>query len=135
MLGTSDMVTKRMPLLSRVEPIGAFVQTAVALKLSARCKLKPDADDHEISTRFVPGIGWMERTGRSSGVKLLVLVKFPCGVSIVIGPAVAPEGITAVICKSMLFVGALLKVALTPLKSTRVAPVRFVPFSVIVWPG
>jgi len=53
----------------------------------------------------------------------------------VIGPEMASGGTTAVMRRSKLLVGALVKLALTPLKSTLVAPVKLVPVSVTFVPG
>ena len=64
-----------------------------------------------------------------------VLVTLPCAVSMVIVPVVAVSGTVAMIWNSALVASALLKVALTPLNSTRFAPRKSVPVSVMVWPG
>lgn len=63
-------------------------------------------------------------------VKFVELVAVPDGVVTVIGPVVAPDGTVAVIFKLELTV----KLALTPLNFTDVAPSKFVPFTVTVVP-
>jgi len=64
-----------------------------------------------------------------------VVVSLPCGVTTAIGPELASGGTTAVTRRSKLFVGAFVKLARTPLKSTLVAPVKLVPVSVTFVPG
>ncbi len=64
-----------------------------------------------------------------------VLVTLPCGVMMVIGPEVASGGTMAVMRRSTLLPGALVKVALAPLKRTLFAPVKLVPVSVTFAPG
>jgi len=56
-------------------------------------------------------------------VKLFALVGVPPGVVTLTGPVVAPSGTVASIVVSEVTV----KLALTPLKATAVAPVKFVP--------
>lgn len=51
------------------------------------------------------------------------------------GPEVASGGTTAVMRRSRLFVGAMVKLAEAPLKRTAVAPVKLVPVRVIFAPG
>src|SRR5262249_54022091 len=128
LLGTSDTVAVRTPLLTPVETMEAPVQVAPGCRLSARCKENPAS--HLSSTRFVPGNERMAIRGSASTVKLLVVVKLPWGVSTVMGPVLAASGITAVMRRSALVVGALVNMALVSLKSTRVAPLKLVPFRV-----
>src|SRR2546426_6635381 len=68
--------------------------------------------------------------GAGTTVKLVVLVAVPPGVVTLSGPVVAPAGTVAWIAVSELTV----KLALTPLKVTAVAPVKFVPLSVALLP-
>src|SRR2546426_12754938 len=63
-------------------------------------------------------------------VKLVVLVVVPPGVVTRSGPVVAPVGTVARIAVSEVTV----KLALTPLNVTAVAPVKFVPLSVTLLP-
>ena len=88
---------------------------------------------HVISTSF----GALNRTTKGGGIpwKEAVVVALLCGVKIVIGPDVASGGTTAVTRRSSLFVSALVKLTLAPLKSTPVAPVKLVPVSVTFAPG
>jgi len=78
----------------------------------------------------------MERVGGIRTAKLPVVVKLPCGVSIVIGPVVACGGTVTVSWRS---VNAALvlkaKTADTPLKSTRLALMKLLPLIVIACPG
>src|SRR5437870_1025446 len=65
----------------------------------------------------------------------LEAVTSPCGVWTVMGPVLAPGGTMAVILRSALLPRALMKLALTPLKSTAVAPVKFVPVRMVLLPS
>jgi hypothetical protein len=67
--------------------------------------------------------------GGGMNVKLAPLVATPAGVVTESGPLVAPFGTVA-----MIFMPLNLKVALVPLKVTRVAPFRFVPLMVTAVP-
>src|SRR5262249_16813716 len=88
---------------------------------------------HEIS--IAPeGLACATNRGGNT-TKELVLVTSPCGVRIVIGPSVASGGTVAAIPKSTLLADALVNTALAPLKSTAVAPVKFVPDRVTLVPG
>ena len=64
-------------------------------------------------------------------VKLLVLVAVPPGVATLSGPVVAPAGTVAWIAVAEVTV----KAALTPLNVTAVAPVKFVPMIVTLYPS
>src|SRR5262245_35721244 len=134
-LGTALVtVTKRMPSSSRVERTEALAQVVVAVRLSARCNVKPLVLGQDSSTKLVPGTVRMAMSGRASTVKLLLLVTLPCGVSIVIGPVLALSGTVAVNCRSVKAALVLKENAAgVPLNSTRVAPVKFVPLSVTFW--
>src|SRR6185369_8892448 len=97
-LGTAFVtITMRMPLVSRAETTNAVVQTLVGLRLSARCRPKPALEGQESSTRL-PGKARPVILGKGNTVKLLVVVKLPCGVSIVIEPVMASAGTVAVSC-------------------------------------
>src|SRR6266571_1781464 len=74
-------------------------------------------------------------SGGGSTLNDAVLVTLPCGVTMVIGPEMASGGMTAVMRRSKLLAGALVKLALVPLNSTLVAPVKLVPVSVTFAPG
>src|SRR5207245_1511781 len=91
--------------------------------------------------KFVPLIVTLVPTGPLVGVKLaivgglttvneLALVAVPPGVVTLSGPVVAPAGTVARIAVSEVTV----KVALTPLNVTEVAPVSFVPLIVTLVP-
>src|SRR5688572_7349388 len=124
-----------MPSVTREDKIVAPTQTEVDARLSARCSAKPLMAGHESST-VLSGNERMVKVGRIKRLKLLAVVVLPCGVSMVIEPVMAFSGTVAVSCRSLnagLILG--VKTAGTPLKSTRVAPVKFVPVKMIVWPG
>lgn len=69
--------------------------------------------------------------GAAAMVKLVVEVAVPLGVVTAIGPLVAPVGTVAEMTLELSTV----KVALTPLKVTLVAPVKFVPEIVMTFPA
>ena len=71
-----------------------------------------------------------ESVGGVSTVKLLALVAVPPGVVTLSGPVVAPTGTVAEIEVEEITV----KLALTPLNVTAVAPVKFVPLSITLVP-
>src|SRR5882762_5552727 len=79
-----------------------------------------------------PGCWFSSTTGDTEGptVKLLALLAVPPGVVTLIGPVVAPDGTVAVIAVAEFTV----KLALVPLNSTDVAPVKFVPLMVTLVP-
>src|SRR5882762_8903856 len=80
-----------------------------------------------------PGCWFSSTTGDTEGptVKLLALLAVPPGVVTLIGPVVAPDGTVAVIAVAEFTV----KLALVPLNSTDVAPVKFVPLIVTLVPA
>ena len=117
----------------RTERIDAAVQVDVALRVSARCREKVAVDGQESSTRLVAGKVWIANLGNVSTVNGPAVVKLPCGVSMVMGPVMASAGTTVVNCRSVRAAFVLkTKTAGTPLKSTRVAPVKLVPLNVII---
>ena len=65
----------------------------------------------------------------------LVLVTSPYGVETVIDPSITSGGTVAMSRRSMVEDTPLVNVEGTPLNNTAVAPVKFVPKSVIVLPG
>ena len=81
----------------------------------------------------VPELRVKARAGRSTW-NVAVLVTLPCGVTMVIWREVASGGTIAVMRRSRLLVGALVKMADAPLKKTAVAPVKLVPGRVIFAP-
>src|SRR2546427_520728 len=94
--------------------------------------------------KFVPLIVTLVPTGPLVGVKLVIvvvagelttvnalaLIAVPPGVVTLSGPVAAPAGTVAWMAVSEVTV----KLALTPLKVTAVAPVKFVPLSVALLP-
>ena len=68
--------------------------------------------------------------GKALTMKLVVLLAVPLGVVTLMFPVFAPLGKTAVICVLLMIVN----VAAVPLKVTLVAPVKLVPFMVIIVP-
>jgi hypothetical protein len=103
--------------------------------LTVKVALAPTNVTAVAPVKFVPVMTTLVPTGPLVGlkfvmvgggmtVKLVALVAVPPGVVTAIGPVVAPAGTVAVICVER----STLKVAaLTPLKVTEVAPVKFVP--------
>jgi hypothetical protein len=79
----------------------------------------------EVPTRPLAGLKPLIEGDRVT-VKLPVLVPVPLGLVTSIGPLVAPAGTVAVICTSLSTV----KLAVVPLKSTAVAPVKPLPVMV-----
>jgi hypothetical protein len=79
-----------------------------------------------------PGCWFSSTTGDTKGptVKLLALLAVPPGAVTLIGPVVAPDGTVAVIAVAELTV----KLALVPLNSTALAPVKLVPLMVTLVP-
>ena len=88
---------------------------------------------HAIASPFVVRKVKDNRGGRTWNK--VVLVTLPCGVRMVMGLEMASGGTMAVMRRSKLLVAALVKLALAPLNSTLVAPVKLVPVSVTFAPG
>jgi hypothetical protein len=123
-----------------VAPIGTVAEIDVE-ELTEKLALVPLKRTAVASVKFVPLIVTAVMTGRPLvGVKLVIvgglaatvnalaLETVPAGVVTLIGPAVAPLGTAVAIVVTELTV----KLALTPLKVTAVAPVKFVPVIVTV---
>ncbi len=94
----------------------------------SRCKLRSEAENIGILGMPGPGRSKVDQgsSGATSTVNALALVAVPTGVVTLIGPVVAPVGTVASIEVAEVTV----KFALTPLKVTAVAPVKFVPLIV-----
>src|SRR5437773_292193 len=82
-----------------------------------------------VPTGPLPGVGRVTGGGLIT-VKLAALLAVPPGVVTLIGPLVAPAGTVAVIAVAELTV----KLALVPLNSTALAPVKLVPLIVTLAP-
>jgi len=131
------VVTRSSPV---VAPAGTVAWIAVA-ELTVNVALTPLNATAEAPVKFVPLIVTLVPTGPLAGVKLAivgglttlnapVLVVVPPGVVTLSGPVVAPAGTVAWIAVSEVTV----KLALTPLNATVVAPVKLVPLIVTLVP-
>src|SRR5207237_8480505 len=121
-------------------PAGTVARIAVS-EVTVKVALTPLNDTDVAPLKFVPLIVTLVPTGPLVGVKLaivgglttvneLALVAVPSGVVTLSGPVLAPAGTVAWIAVSEVTV----KVALTPLKATDVAPLKLVPLMVTVVP-
>ena len=133
----SGVVTLSGPV---VAPAGTVAWIAVS-EVTAKLALTPLKVTAVAPLKFVPLIVTLVPTGPLPGAKLaivggcstanaLALVAVPSGVVTLSGPVVAPAGTVAWIAVSEVTA----KVALTPLKVTDVAPLKFVPLMVTVVP-
>src|SRR5437016_7677977 len=123
-----------------VAPAGTVAWIAV-LEVTVKVALTPLKATAVAPVKFVPLIVTLVPTGPLPGAKLamvgglstlneLALVAVPPGVVTLSGPVVAPAGTVARIAVSEVTV----KVALTPLKATAVAPLKLVPLIVTLVP-
>src|SRR5205807_1025064 len=123
-----------------VAPAGTVARIAVS-EVTVKVALTPLNDTAVAPVKFVPLIVTLVPTGPLVGVKLAIvgglttvnelpLVAVPPGVVTLSGPVVAPAGTVARIAVSEVTV----KVALTPLNDTDVAPVKLVPLIVTLVP-
>ncbi len=123
-----------------VAPAGTVAWIAVA-ELTVNVALTPLNATAEAPVKFVPLIVTLIPTAPLVGAKLaivgglttvneLLLVAVPPGVVTLSRPVVAPAGTVAWIAVAELTV----KLALTPLNATAVAPVKFVPLMVTLIP-
>src|SRR5947208_4679450 len=133
----SAVVTLIGPL---VAPAGTVAVIAVA-ELTVKLALVPLNSTALAPVKLVPLIVTLVPTGPLAGVKLvtvgglmtvklLALLAVPSGVVTPIGPLVAPAGTVAVIVVAEPTV----KLALVPLNSTALAPVKLVPLIVTLVP-
>src|SRR5436190_2216943 len=123
-----------------VAPAGTVVVIAVA-EFTVKLALVPLNSTAEAPVKLVPLIVTLVPTGPLSGgklvivgglmtVKLAALLAVPSEVVTLIGPLVAPAGTVAVIAVAEPTV----KLALVPLNSTALAPVKLVPLIVTLAP-
>src|SRR6266480_2841072 len=123
-----------------VAPAGTVAVIAVA-EFTVKLALVPLNSTAEAPLKLVPLIVTLVPTGPLLGVKLVIvgglitvkllaLLAVPSGVVTLIGPLVAPAGTVVVIAVAELTV----KLALVPLNSTAVAPVKLVPLMVTLVP-
>src|SRR5205814_2357754 len=123
-----------------VAPAGTVAVIAVA-ELTVKLALVPLNSTAEAPVKLVPLIVTLVPTGPLLGVKLVIvgglitvklaaLLAVPPGVVTLIGPLVAPAGTVVVIAVAELTV----KLALTLLNSTAVAPLKLVPLMVTLVP-
>src|SRR5213594_2245823 len=131
------LVTRTRPVVDLVGTVAWIVVAEVTVKLA----LTPLNVTVVAPVKFVPLIVTLVATGPLVGVKLVivgagitvklfVLVAVPPGVVTRSGPVVAPVGTVAWIVVAEVTV----KLALTPLNVTVVAPVKFVPLIVTLVP-
>ena len=123
-----------------VEPVGTVAVIVVA-EFTVKLALAPLNSTALAPVKLVPLIVTLVPTGPLAGVKLVTvgglmtvklaaLLAVPAEVVTLIGPLVAPAGTVAVIVVAE----ATVKLALAPLNSTAVAPVKLVPLIVTLVP-
>jgi len=123
-----------------VEPVGTVAVIVVA-EATVKLALAPLNSTALAPVKLVPLIVTLVPTGPLAGVKLVTvgglmtvklaaLLAVPAEVVTLIGPLVAPSGTVAVIVVAE----ATVKLALAPLNSTAVAPVKLVPLIVTLVP-
>src|SRR5207237_932689 len=131
------LVTLTGPVVAPPGPYATLFRSEVTVKVA----LTPLNDTDVAPVKFVPLIVTLVPTGPLVGVRLaivgglttvneLALVAVPPGVVTLSGPVVAPAGTVAWIAVAEVTV----KVALTPLNVTEVAPLKFVPLIVTLVP-
>jgi hypothetical protein len=150
--GVVSLTTVKLPTLlvvpaevmTLIEPVVApagTVAVIVVAEPTVKAALVPLNSTAVAPVKFVPLIVTLVPTrplvgvklvivGGSITVKLLALLAVPAEVVALIGPVAAPAGTVAVIVLAEVTV----KLALTPLNRTALAPVKFVPLTVTLVP-